>query len=47
MTKFAANNNKSVFIKLFPFFVFKGLNFYISFDIVDVSNVSTYKQIHK
>lgn len=47
MVKFAINNNKSAFIKLSPFFVFKNLHLYINFDIVDFFNANTCKQIYK
>lgn len=47
MIEFAANNNKSTFTKLFLFFAFKGLYSHLSFDIVNISNANTYKQIHK
>ncbi len=47
MAKFAANNNKSAFIKLSPFFATKSLHPRMSFDIVDLSNASTCEQILK
>ena len=47
MTKFAANNNKLASTKLFSFFATK--NFYpcISFDIIDLSDISTRERIFK
>ena len=45
MAQFAANNNKSAFIKLFLFFTIKDLHSRMSFDKVELSNTSTYKQI--
>lgn len=47
MAKFVANNNKSAFIKLFLFFTFQDLYFYISFDIIDFSNANICKRINK
>ena len=47
MTKFVANNNKSAFTKLFPFFATKSFYPYISFVMVDLSNTSTREQILK
>ena len=47
MAKFVINNNKSAFIKLPPFFATKGFYLYISFDIVDLSDTSTYERILK
>ena len=45
MAKFAANNNKSTITKLSPLVVTEGLDPCMSFDIVDISNVNTYKRI--
>ena len=45
MAEFAANNNESASIKLSPFFATKGLHLRISFDIVELSDISTCKQI--
>ena len=47
MVKFAANNNKSTFTKLSPFFAIKDFYPRMSFDIVDHSNTNTYEQIFK
>ena len=47
MAKFATNNNKSLSTKLFLFFTTNGFYPRMSFDIVDLSNTSTCKQIFK
>ena len=47
MAKFAANNNKSAFTKLSPFFVGKSLYPQISFDIVDFSSAKICERIYK
>ena len=47
MVKFAANNNKSASIKLYPFFTLKGLYLYISFDGIDFSDIITRKRVKK
>ena len=47
MAKFAANNNESASTKFFLYIIFKGLYLYMNFDIVDLSNISTYKWISK
>lgn len=47
MAEFAANNNESAFIKFFLFFYTKNLYLYISFNIKELSNTSTYQQIFK
>lgn len=47
MVKFITNNNKSVSTKLFPFFIFKNLYLYMSFDIVNFSNANTCERINK
>ena len=47
MAEFAANNNESASTKLFPFFVSKSLHLRMSFDIIDLSDINTHKQIHK
>ena len=44
MVKFAANNNKSAFTKLSPFFATKSLHPYMNFHIVQLSNAGTCKQ---
>lgn len=43
--KFTANNNKSVFTKLFLFFAIRTLYLSISFNIVKLSNIKTSEQI--
>ncbi len=45
MAEFAANNNISAFTKLSPFFATKSLHLRMSFDIVELSNVSTPERI--
>lgn len=45
MVEFITNNNISTSIKLSPFFIIKDLYPYMRFDIVKVSDTSTYKQI--
>ena len=47
MAKFAANNNKSAFIKLSPFFASKNFYPHMSFDIIDLFDTSTSERIHK
>lgn len=47
MVEFIANNNISASIKLSLFFAIKGLHFYISFDIIELSNNNTCKQNFK
>lgn len=47
MVKFTANNNSSVFTKLFLFFVLRGLYLYISFDIIDLLDTRTQEWINK
>lgn len=47
MAKFIAKNNKSTFTKLFQFFLTKSLHPYMNFNIVNLFNVSTCKQIFK
>ena len=47
MAEFAANNNKLAFIKLSLFFVSKDLYFCMSFDIIDIFNTNTCKEIYK
>lgn len=39
MTKFATNNNKSASTKLFSFFITKDLHPWISFDIIELSDI--------
>ena len=45
MAEFAANNNISASTKLFLFFTIKGLYLHISFDIIEISDTNTCKQI--
>lgn len=45
--EFATNNNELTSIKLFSFFLFKGLHPHISFDIINLSNINTCKRIYK
>lgn len=47
MLEFVTNNNISAFTKLFPIFATKSLHTCISFDIVELSNVSTHERIFK
>lgn len=47
MAKFAANNNKLTFTKLFPFFATKGLLPHINFDIIKFSDSSTHEWTFK
>lgn len=47
ISEFVANNNELASTNLFLFFAFKDLHLYIRFDIVDLSNASIHKQIHK
>lgn len=47
MVKFAANNKISASTKVFLFFITKNFHLEISFNIVELSNASTYKQIFK
>ena len=47
MVEFAANNNNSVSTRLFPFFASKGLYPWISFDVVDLSDITICEQINK
>ena len=45
MAKFATNNKKSLFTKLFPFFATKALHPYMSFDKVKFFKTNTYKRV--
>ena len=45
MAECAANNNVSAFTKLFPFFTIKGLHPNMSFDIVELSDISICERI--
>ena len=47
MVEFTANNNKLAFIKLSLFFASNILHPHISFNIVELSNTSTWERIHK
>lgn len=47
MTEFATNNNKLAFTKLFLLLATKSIHFHISFNMVKLPNVSTYKHIFK
>ena len=47
MAKFTANNNKSASTKLSPFFTSKGLHLHMSFDVVDLLDITTYEQVNK
>ncbi len=47
MTEFAANNNVSLSTKLSPFFTSRGLHPRMSFDIVDLSDITTRERINK
>lgn len=47
ISEFAANNNELASIKLSLFFVFKNLYSSMSFDIINLSNTNTYKQIYR
>lgn len=47
MVKFRNNNNKLASTKPFPFFLNKDLHFYISFNIINLFDISTYKLIQK
>ena len=45
IAEFVANNNESASIKLSLFFATKDFHPYISFDIVELSNISTCERI--
>lgn len=45
--EFAANNNELAFTKPFLFFASKSLDLHMDFDIIDLSNTSTHRQINK
>lgn len=47
MAKFIANNNKSASTKLFLFITTQNLYLYLSFNIIELSNTSTCKQLPK
>ena len=45
MMEFVANNNISAFTKLFPFFAIKSLHSHMSFDIVELFDISICERI--
>ena len=47
MAEFAANNNDFLSTKLSLFFTSRDLHPQMSFDVVDFSDISIYKQINK
>ena len=47
MAKFATNNNNSASIGFSLFFALKVLHLFISFDVVDLLNITTGEQINK
>ena len=47
MVEFEANNNNSASTKLSPFFASRGLYPRMSFDVIDLSDKTTHKQIDK
>ncbi len=47
MAEFATNNNVSLLIKLSPFFTSRDLYLRMSFDIVELSNITTHERINK
>ncbi len=47
MAEFATKSNNSLSIRLSPFFVLKDLHSCMSFDIVDLSDITTCEWIHK
>ena len=47
MAEFAANKNVFLLTKLSLFFALRGLYLYISFEIVDLSDITTCEQINK
>ena len=47
MAEFVANNNNFAFTRLSPFFASKGLHLHMIFDIIDLSDISTYERINK
>ncbi len=46
IAEFATNNNVSLSTKLFLFFTSRGLHLCMSFDIIDLSDTTTCKQIN-
>lgn len=44
---FATNNNNFIFIGLSPFFASKSLYLCMNFDIINLSDITTRKQINK
>ena len=47
MAEFAANNNDFSSTRLSPFFVSRGLHPRMSFDVVDLSDITTRERINK
>lgn len=47
MAEFAINNNISISIKLFPFFASRTLYLRISFDIINLLDITTREKINK
>lgn len=47
MAKFVAKNNNSAFMKLFPFFTLRDLYPRMSFDVIDLLDIITCKEINK
>lgn len=47
MAKFVTNNIKFVFTKLSLFLIWKNLDLRINFDIINLSDIVTHKQINK
>ena len=47
MAEFVANNNDFAFTRLSPFFVSSGLHPRMSFDVIDLSDITTCKRINK
>ena len=43
----ATNNNDSLSIRLSPFFASKNFHLRMSFDVIDLSDITTCKQINK
>ena len=47
MAEFAANNNELTSTKLFSFFASRNLHPQIRFDIVEISDTTTFEQINR
>ena len=43
MAEFATNNNNFLSIKLFLFFISRNLRLQISFDVIDLLDITTYE----